>query len=234
METRALGGAADMIVPVVQQQAIADFGDFRANFIIPGPVSVVSGGGVRSVRLATDTAEARLFATATPRIAEQAFLTAAFTLESQAPLLAGNANLFRDGSYVGMGRVAFANPGAEVELGFGPDDQVRVAFTLLSRESGQRGLITRVSTDERHYEITVDNLHTRPMEITIIDRVPVAEDERIIVERLGDTTEPTETDVDGTRGVLAWTYDYEAGETRTINNGYLVTWPSDLDITGLD
>lgn len=233
LEARALGGAADMIAPIIQQQAVADFGDFRANFIIPGPVSVVSGGGVRSVRLATDAAEARLFATATPRIAEQAFLTAAFTLDLQAPLLAGNANLFRDGSYVGMGRVAFANPGAEVELGFGPDDQVRVVFTLASRESGQRGLLTRIDTDERHYEITVDNLHTRPMEITVIDRVPVAEDERITVEQL-DTTAPTETDVDGVRGVLAWTYDYEPGETRTITNGYLVTWPSDLDVTGLD
>ena len=107
-------------------------------------------------------------------------------------------------------------------------------FELASRESGQRGLITRVSTDERHYEITVDNLHSRAMEITILDRVPVAEDERITVQQLDDTTEPTETDVDGTRGVLAWTYDYEPGETREIRNGYLVTWPTDLDITGLD
>jgi uncharacterized protein (TIGR02231 family) len=234
MEARDMVGGALAAMPVTQQQAIADFGDFRANFIIPGPVSVVSGGGVRSVRLATDAAEARLFATATPRLAEQAFLTAAFTLDSEAPLLAGTANLFRDGSYVGMGRVAFASPGTEVELGFGPDDQVRVTFALASREAGQRGLITRVSTDERHYEITVDNLHSRAMEITILDRVPVSEDERITVQQLDDTTEPTETDVDGTRGLLAWTYDYEPGETREIRNGYLVTWPTDLDITGLD
>lgn len=236
-ERDMMGGVAALApapAPVVQQQAIADFGDFRANFIIPGPVSVVSGGGVRSVRLATDAAEARLFATVTPRLSEQAFLTAAFTLDSEAPLLAGTANLFRDGSYVGMGRVAFASPGTEVELGFGPDDKVRVTFALASRESGQRGLITRVSTDERHYEITVDNLHSRAMEITVYDRVPVSEDERITVQQLDGTTEPTETDVDGTRGLLAWTYDYEPGETREIRNGYLVTWPTDLDITGLD
>ena len=69
--------------------------------------------------------------------------------------------VIRDGSYVGMGRVAFANPGTEVELGFGPDDQVRVTFALASRESGQRGLITRVSTCERHYEVTVDTLQHR-------------------------------------------------------------------------
>ncbi|MCW5713760.1 MAG: mucoidy inhibitor MuiA family protein [Bauldia sp.] len=234
MEARDMAGGALAAMPVTQQQAIADFGDFRANFIIPGPVSVVSGGGVRSVRLATDGAEVRLFATATPRLSEQAFLTAAFTLDSEAPLLAGSANLFRDGSYVGMGRVAFANPGTEVELGFGPDDQVRVTFALASRESGQRGLITRINTDERHYEITVDNLHSREMEITVYDRVPVSEDERITVQRLGDTTEPTETDVNGTRGLLAWTYDYEPGETREITNAYLVTWPADLDVTGLD
>ena len=62
----------------------------------------------------------------------------------------------------------------------------------------------------------------------------VAEDDRITVEQLDDTTEPSETDVNGTRGLLAWTYDYEPGETREINNGYLVTWPTDLEVTGLD
>lgn len=217
-----------------QQQAIADFGDFRADFIIQGPVSVMSGAGTRSVRIATDAAPARLFVEASPRLGEQAFLTAAFTLDSQAPILAGRANLFRDGSYVGSGSLAFSGPGEEVRLGFGQDDQVRVTFSLVSRESGQRGLLTRMETDERLYRITVANNHSRSIEITVLDRVPVSEDERITVEQLDATTEPTETDVNGRRGVLAWTYDYEPGETREITNAYRLTWPADLYITGIE
>ncbi len=226
----ALGGA----IQATEQQAIADFGDFKADFIIQGPVSVASGGGVRSVRIATDHAPARLLVAATPRLAEQAFLTAAFTLDSGAPILAGRANLFRDGAYVGTGGLAFSNAGAEVELGFGPDDLVRVTFALVSRETGERGLLTRINTDERLYRMTVENLHTRAIEITVTDRIPVAEDERIVVDGLPATTRPTEEDVDGRRGVMAWTYEYAPGETRTIDNAYLVTWPTDLAVTGLD
>ncbi|MGD9739026.1 MAG: mucoidy inhibitor MuiA family protein [Bauldia sp.] len=232
----AIGAAADAVggVRAEEAQAVADFGDFRANFIIDGPVSVTSGGGTRSVRLATDAASARMFVEATPRLSEQAFLTAAFTLDSGAPILAGRVNLFRDGSYVGAGNLAFSSAGSEVTLGFGADDLVRVAFSLEDRETGERGLLTRMSTDERLYRLTVENLHDRAIEITVYDRVPVSEDERITVEQLDTTTEPTETDVDGRRGVLGWTYEYAPGETREIDNAYLVTWPADLTIYGLE
>lgn len=221
-------------VSAQEQEAVADFGDFRADYIIPTPVTVTSGGGTRSVRLATEEMPARLFAQATPRLSEQAYLTAAFTASPDAPILSGAVNLFRDDAYVGTGRFGFTNPGEEVELGFGPDDQVRVTFTLQSREAGQQGLITRYDTDERHYLITVENRHSRSLEITVIDRQPYSEDERITVERLPETTPPTEEDLDGMRGVLAWTYEHAAGETREISNAYRASWPSDIFIGGIE
>jgi len=215
-------------------EAIADFGDFRADFIVSNPVSVASGGGSRAVRLATDEAEARLFVEAAPRFSDQAFLTAAFTLDSGAPLLAGEVGLFRDDAFVGSSRMAFANPGEEVEIGFGPDDQVRVSWTLADRETGELGLLTRIAYDTREYVATVVNNHDRAIEITIVDRMPVADDERVTVERLPQTTEPTEEDVNGRRGVVAWTYEYEPGGSREIVNAYTVSWPADLFVYGVE
>lgn len=231
-----LAAEEDMVFDVAlnEAEAIADFGDFKADYVIPTPVSIGSGDGARSVRIATDAGEARLFVEAAPRYSEQAFLTAAFTLESEAPLLAGRATLFRDSAYVGTGNIAFANPGEEVELGFGPDDQVQVIWTLADRETGTRGLLTRIDYDEREYLATIVNNHSRAIEITVLDRMPVADDERVEVERLPQTTEPTEEDVDGRRGVLAWTYEYEPGETREIVNAYGVSWPADLGVYGID
>lgn len=221
-------------MPVDEQEAVADFGDFKADYIIPTPVSIGSGDGARSVRIATDEGEARLFVEAVPRLSEQAFLTAAFTLDSEAPVLAGRATLFRDSAYVGSGDIAFANPGEEIELGFGPDDQVHVAWTLVNRETGTRGLLTRIDYDEHEYLATIVNNHSRAIEITILDRMPVADDERVTVERLSQTTEPTEENVDGRRGVLGWTYEYEPGESREIVNAYSVSWPADLGVYGAD
>lgn len=227
-------GVGVLAMEVGEQQAIADFGDFRADYVIPTPVSIETGAGERSVRIATDEAEARLFVEVAPRFTEEAFLTAAFTLESEAPMLAGEANLFRDDAYVGAGRIAFAGPGAEIEIGFGVDDQVHATWTLADRNRGERGLLSRVTFDEREYLATIINNHTREIEITVVDRVPIADDERITVERLSQMTEPTEEEYGGRRGVVAWTYTYEPGETREIVNAYVMTWPADLNVYGAE
>jgi uncharacterized protein (TIGR02231 family) len=227
-------GALAPPAPVPTLQAVADFGDFKADYVIPIPVTVASGAGSRSVQIATENADVRLFAEAAPRFSEQAFLTAAFTIDSQAPILAGRATLYRDGAYVGTSNVAFANPGDEIELGFGPDDQVRVTWTVVNRNSGQRGLLTRIEFEEFEYLATVVNNHSRSIEVTIVDRVPVSEDERITVDVRPQSTEPTEEDVDGRRGVMAWTYDYAPGESREITNAYVVSWPADLNVYGAD
>ncbi len=216
----------------IEMEAVADFGDFKADYIIPVPVTVPSGGGTRSVRITKEFVPVRLFVETSPRLSEQAFLTAAFTIESQAPILAGRVNLFRDDAFVGTGNLAFANPGEEVELGFGPDDQVRVTWTLVTRSTGQRGLLTRIEFDEREYRATIINGHSRAIEITVVDRVPFSDDERIVVDVLPETTEPTEEVVDGRRGVVAWTYEYEPGETREITNAYVMSWPADLVVYG--
>ncbi|MHA1560104.1 MAG: mucoidy inhibitor MuiA family protein [Alphaproteobacteria bacterium] len=217
---------------VQEQQAIADFGDFRADYVIPVPTSLESGAGSRSVRIATDEANARLFVEVAPRFAEEAYLTASFTIESEAPVLAGLANLFRDDAYVGRARIAFANPGEKISLGFGVDDQVRATWTLVDRNAGERGLLTRIEFDEREYRATIENNHSREIDITVVDRVPVADDDRISVNRLPEMTEPTEEDVDGRRGIVAWTYTYAPGETRDITNAYVMSWPADLPVFG--
>lgn len=234
-EAVAADGAANMMpapAPTPVQQAIADFGDFRADYIVPTPVTVESGAGTRTVQLATEHASADLYVEVAPRFAEEAYLTAAFTIDSEAPVLAGPVNLFRDGAYVGAGRVAFANAGTEIALGFGVDDNVRVTWTLVDRNSGERGLLTRIAFTELEYRATIENGHARPIEITVVDRLPVADDERIVVDRLQQMTEPTEEDVDGRRGVIAWTYEYEAGEVREIINAYVISWPAGLNVFG--
>lgn len=209
-----------------EREAIPEFGDFRADFRVPTAVSLASGGGDRSVRLSTDQAPVTLGILATPRLAEEAFLTARFALPSVAPLLPGRVALFRDGAFVGSDLVAFTAAGDEVQFGFGPDDQVAVTWTVVGRTEGRRGLISRETTDERRYRIHVENRHQRAIEITVIDRIPVSENEAIGVQPLDDMTPPTARDLDDRRGVVAWTYAYEPGEARDIDTGYLVSWPA--------
>lgn len=215
-------------------EAVADFGDFRAEFAVPGRVSVESGKGARSMRIATVELAARIEVRAVPMLAEAAYLHAAFVPPDGAPLLAGRVSLFRDGTFVGNGQLPFGRPGRELNLGFGIDDLVRVTRVALDRETGQHGILTTRNTDTRRFRITVDNLHRQPIEISVYDRMPYAEDEKVSVVRLAGMTEPTASNVDDRRGVLAWTYVYEPGQTREILNGFELSWPADQHLVALD
>jgi uncharacterized protein (TIGR02231 family) len=210
--------------------AKADFGNFRADYIIEGPVTVTTDAGERSLRIFSEAVDAHVSVVSTPRVSAEAYLQAAFTLESGAAVLPGTVSLFRDGAYVGSDSVAFTNPGEEIDLGFGADDQVKVTLTEISRQTGTQGFLSSTGTDERRYQIEVVNNHGIPVEITIYDRVPYSENEQIVVRRLQSATMPTEENVEDRRGVLAWTYTYAAGETRTINNDFVVSWPSNQNV----
>ena len=213
-------------MPVLAVEAAADFGDFRAEYRVPGPASVVSGTGARSFRIATETASPEIEVRAVPLLSSAAYLTARFTAPEGAPLLPGKVSLFRDGAFVGTGSVPFVNAGSKVDLGFGADDRVKVVRTPVDRAVGETGILASRRTDSRRFRIKVENLHARPVRVTVLDRVPYAEDEKITIERVKDATEPTTENVDDQRGVMAWSYVYEPGETRTIENAYKVSWPA--------
>lgn len=232
-ETSAAGLVAEPR-PAQFIEAAANFGDFRGEYKVPGLVSVESGEGARSLQIATEKTTTKLEVRAVPLLSDTPYLQAAFTPAEGAPLLAGRVALFRDGTFVGNGDVPFTSAGKELDLGFGVDDRVHVIRTTLDRQTGEHGIFSGRKTDSRRYKITVDNLHTRPIEITILDREPYAEDEYVSVVRLRDTTEPTVANVDDKRGVLAWTYTYAPGESREIVSGYEVSWPSDQTVVSLD
>ncbi|HVZ14653.1 MAG TPA: mucoidy inhibitor MuiA family protein [Bauldia sp.] len=230
----AVGGMAAP-KPATVIEAAADFGDYHAEYDVPGTVSVASGKGARSVQLGSETLDPKLSVRTAPALAETAYLTASFASLSGAPLLAGPVALFRDGSFVGNGAVAFSEAGKTIDLGFGVDDLVHVTRATVTEQTGQRGFIVNArKTDERRYKITVQNLHAHPLEITVLDRVPYAEDKAVTVTPSSDATQPTVTNVDDRRGVLAWTYTYDAGQSRDIVNAYQVSWPSDRDIVTTD
>ncbi|MEO8667738.1 MAG: mucoidy inhibitor MuiA family protein [Bauldia sp.] len=229
---RAIGGEADLARkdearPADVVEAAADFGDFHAEYRVPATVSLESGVGARAFRIATETPTVELQVRAVPILTPSAYLTARFLAPAGAPLLAGKVALYRDGAFVGQGAIAFANAGSKIDLGFGTDDRVKVTRVALDRATAEHGVFSSRKTDTRRFKITVENLHRQPLSITVLDRAPYAEDETVRVVRLEGATAPTTENVDDRRGVMAWTYTYDAGQTRDIEHGYEVSWPAD-------
>ena len=214
-----------------EQQAVAEVGDFQATYRIAGRVSVGASEGAKSLRIASSMIVPDLIVRAAPVVDPTAFLEASFKQAEDAPLLPGRVAIYRDGTFVGRGKIASSGKDDTVRLGFGADDKIRIERSVLKRNEGSAGLIVTTSkTDERAFKTTVRNGHDFPIRVAIVDQLPVSENEDIVVELLPSTTPPTATNLRDRRGVLEWAYEAKAGEVRDINFAWRMRWPKDKGV----
>ena len=211
-----------------EQQAVAEIGDFQATFRIPGRVSLGAAEGAKSLRIAAMTVPADLAVRAAPVLDPTAFLEASFKQTDDTTLLPGKVAIYRDGVFVGRGKISASAKDDIVRLGFGADDKVRIERAVLKRNEGSAGLLVTTSkTDERSFKTTIRNGHDFPIKVAIEDQLPVSESEDIVVEMLPATTPPTAKDIRDKRGVLEWSFDAKAGEVKDINFAWRIRWPKD-------
>lgn len=217
-------------VKAEEKQAELEAGAFQASFVVPGRVSVPQDGSPKSFRIGTSRPKPVLTVKTVPVIDETAYLEASFTNEDEAPLLPGDVTIRRDGTFVGSGRLGTVASGDKVELGFGADDQVKVKRVPLKRRENEPVFFGSTKTDLREFKTSVKNLHSFPLRIAVVDRVPFSESTAITVEILPQTTPATEKIVDDKRGVMSWSFDYAPGEQKEIKLAYRLKWPADREV----
>ncbi|MCA1458312.1 mucoidy inhibitor MuiA family protein [Bradyrhizobium sp. BRP22] len=214
-----------------EQQAVAEIGDFQATFKIPGRVSLGASEGAKSLRITSSVIAPELTIRSAPVLDPTAFLEASFKQAEDAPLLPGRVAIYRDGTFVGRGKIASAGKDEIVRLGFGADDKIKIERSVVRRNEGSAGLIVTTSkTDERSFKTSVRNGHDFPIRVAIEDQLPVSENEEIVVEMLPQTTAPTATNLRDRRGVLQWTFDAKPGELKDINFAWRIRWPKDKGV----
>ncbi|MCA1389700.1 mucoidy inhibitor MuiA family protein [Bradyrhizobium sp. IC3123] len=211
-----------------EQQALAEIGDFQATFRIPGRVSLGAADGAKSLRIASVNVPADLAVRAAPVLDPTAFLEASFKQTDDTTLLPGKVAIYRDGTFVGRGKITASTKDDIVRLGFGADDKVKIERAVLKRNEGSAGLLVTTSkTDERSFKTTIRNGHDFPIRVAIEDQLPVSENEDIVVEMLPSSTQPTANNIRDKRGVLEWSFDAKPGEARDINFAWRIRWPKD-------
>jgi uncharacterized protein (TIGR02231 family) len=224
-----VAAASGEVQDAVEKLAGVETAPFQAIFTVPGKVTVLATGETKRVGLDEAQIEPALSVRTGPRVDPRAFLYVKMALPKTAAYLPGAVSLFRDGTFVGTGRLPLLAGGEEHELGFGVDDAVRVRHALIEEKRGEAGLITSSKTDQRSYRVTVKNTHERAIALTILDQIPVSQNQDIKVELIGKTA-PSRRDPDEKRGVLAWDAKLEPGEERQVEFGYRVTWPAGKNV----
>lgn len=197
---------------------------FHALYAVPGRLVIPETGEAKRVQLGAEVIEPQLTIRTVPKVDPKAYLYAKFTLPKGSPLLPGPVSLFRDGTFVGTGRLPILSPGEEHELGFGVDDLVRVRHAVTAETRGETGLISTSRTDSRNFTISVKSMHERSVALAVFDQVPVSANQEIKIDLTGQA--PTKQNVDDKRGVVVWEGKLDPDQEQTIEFGYRVSWPS--------
>jgi hypothetical protein len=210
---------------------------FATEFAVPQRISVPSNGQRVTLALGSHQAPARLLVRAAPGVEEAAYLVA-----DMAPppgvWPAGSVGLYRDGAYVGTGRLDFAalpstapgeGPRSSLALS-GATSWCTVRAEARAGFDGQRRL-HRLARGAPH----PPRLHRRkPPQNTrhaasAARRTPVSRNEKIEVE---SRYQPQPTDLAWNRnpGTVAWQQPLAAGATAQFSAEHTIRYPKDLDV----
>jgi uncharacterized protein (TIGR02231 family) len=193
------------------------------------PSAVDVATGVEDLRLALDeiSLTPEVEARAVPRADRTAFVMATFTNTTGEILLPGTAYLMREGTLVGATTLETVAPGMEAEVPFGAIDGLRLTRDMPTRAEGDRGFISTSRQIEETAMLKVENLTEEAWPVRLIDLVPYSEQEDLEITYQADPA-PTEIDVDGQRGILAWEFDLAPGETRAVTLSHTLRWPEGM------
>lgn len=112
-----------------------------------------------------------------PSQTSQSFIRAAVNLPEGREIPAGTASFLMDGAVVGNRQFTFA--GQEGTFFFGTDPLVTVRSILISRKSGEKGLITDRQTEEWGWRLDILNAGSSSVRIRLEEPLPQPRDERI-------------------------------------------------------
>jgi uncharacterized protein (TIGR02231 family) len=206
---------------------------YNVAFRVPGSSDVPADGTDHRMVLRQETLKANVVHRSVPGANDRAFLTAVTTSPEAYPLLAGPVRVFTGGAYLGSFPLKETGPGVELTIPFGVDNRIevlRVPEPEMKSREGWTGKQKQVHKVER---TIVTNLMDRTATLVLEDRLPVSEDEQIVVQ-IGDATTPGYRDSERRPGVKLWTIELAPGAKREIVLDYTVRWPRDLYLPGLE
>ncbi|MBW6416468.1 DUF4139 domain-containing protein [Celeribacter sp. PS-C1] len=224
-EMESDGYAAPVVEsPVMVKTMQANLSGLSQTYSYPTPATLYSGDDAVEFALATVDLSPEVFVRAVPLHEKTGYLMASFTNETGEMLVPGQVQLIRDGVSLGEAALDTLVDGEEAELAFGPMDGISVERVLLTRNEGDRGMISKSNETETEWRIEVANLTARSWPIEVLDRVSVSEQDELKVEWSASPS-PDVEGVEDKRGVLAWHFDLDAGESQEISLSENLRWP---------
>lgn len=189
-------------------------------FDIDLPYTIPSDGQQHNVAIKSAELPATYRYYAVPKLDRDAFLQAQITGWENLDLLPAQTNIFYEGTYVGQGYIDVRNVKDTMNLSLGRDKKIVVRR---ERDKELRSVKT-IGTNVREafvYKISVRNTRNKPVDIVVIDQVPISNDKDIEVS----DRDYKGADYNETTGAVTWKLQLKPNETRELIMGYSVKYP---------
>jgi hypothetical protein len=203
-----------------------------------GGLSMPSRSDQQLITIAAFENKADFLMIGIPLLTDYVYLQAEILNDSDVILLAGTASMYRDGGFVGRGRLEMVTIGEKFTAGFGVDSQVQI-----SREFKDKKVETLWGNriEKYDYRIAIDNYKTVPVKLRLLERIPYTEDEELEISGF-ETSVGLSNDADYLRtekdkGILRWDLTLKpatAEEKATIvTYSYALKYDSDMNINSV-
>jgi len=162
-----------------------------------------------------------------PKLSKVAFLLAKITDWSQYNLVAGTANIFFEGAYVGKTRINPNTTADELLISLGRDNGIVVEREPVKAYTATK-LIGSNKKETFAYTISIKNKKHTAINIEILDQIPVSQDKSIMVT----LEDKSNASYDEKIGKLLWEIDLAPGESKTVSFKYTIKYPKKAQIQG--
>ena len=157
-----------------------------ATYDVPGLRSIPPSNLTRRHRIASITLkDIQLSYVLVPKLRAAAFLRARLRNTSTITLLRGPAGLTLDGSFLGNTTLSRCSAGEAFNLNLGTDPAINVVYTKPVVRRSQTGVFAKEGSSVFTRSILITNTKSKdPLEGTVLDQIPVSDDEKLRVDIL--------------------------------------------------
>lgn len=192
---------------------------------VPKKVDILSNGHPYWIPLDEHSTKTKQTWVTIPKISPYVYQTISFSNPSPYPILRGDIQIQRNGTFMGKHPIAYTSTGEPIEISLGSDTQYRVEYEPIIQKKKSKGVFDFSKYLNRAFRITITNLTNQKQRIEVRDQIPVSKHEKISVS-IGDKT-TNGYRLDEKQGFLFWELELEESQTKVLELYYKIKIPDE-------
>lgn len=164
---------------------------------------------------------------ATPKLSPFAYLTAVIQNTSELPFIAGSINVFSNDNFVVTSSIKTVSPNEKFFVYLGVDPSIKVERKLIDDFSEATGTFSKTQKITYEYKFAVQNSKKTEQTISVLDHLPISQNEQIRVEQI----EPKEKELKkNDDGILIWNFQLKPLERKEWKLKFSIEFPQGTNI----